>query len=387
MKGYIRRRGRNSHRIAVYVGDDKRGYPQYYYETVRGSRGKAENRVAEIISEINAKRFVMPTRVTLAEYLTRWLQDYARVRVRPTTYDLYETLIRVHIIPELGKVQLDRLKPQAIQSFYARKLTGPRADGKPGTLTPSTVKHMHTVLRVALRHAVKWQLITRSPLDSVDPPKVEKKEIRVWDLTQVASFLQACQTHRLYAAFLLVLATGMRRGELLGLRWTDINFPNRVLKVSQELVVVRRKLSMQQPKTAGSRRPISIPEEVLEALREHGRRQAEEKEAFEEAYVDNGLVFCQEDGRPLDPRAFTRTFENLTRRAELPRISFHALRHTHATMLLQAGVNVKAISERLGHAEISTTLDIYSHVLPPQQQEAARITGNLLFGKTDRTVH
>ncbi len=385
-RGYIRRRGKNSFRLAVWTGKDDRGRDTYYYETFRGDEGGAGIRLAKIITDMNEQRFVAPAKVTLAEFLCRWLEDLVKVSVRPKTYEMYEMICRVHIIPELGHLRLDKLKPMAIQSFYSRKVTGPRADGKPGRLSPGTIRHIHNVLKIALSRAVKWQLLQANPLDKVVPPRLAKRAAAFWEAEQAIRFLEVARSHRLYPAFVLALTTGMRRGEVLGLRWTDVKFATKTIKISQALIAAKGGPVFQETKTAGSRRSVKVSDEVLGILAQLEQQQNEERNMLEEMYQPHGLVFCQEDGRPLDPRSFARSFERLSQRAGLPRIPFHALRHTHATLLIEAGVSMKAVSERLGHSDITTTLGIYSHTTPKKEDEAARVTSDLLLGNKQGTV-
>lgn len=371
MRGYIEQRGENSWRVVVDLGRDALGKKDRIRETVRGTKEEAEVRLAALILEVDSGCYVEPSKMTLGEFLSRWLEDHVQHSVRQSTYDMYETLVRLHIAPDIGHVRLDKLSPMDLQSFIARKRTGPRADGKPGKLSSSTVRHIYNILRIALRCAVKWQVLARSPLDAVDAPRVERRPIRYWEPAEVSQFLRAARGERLYAAFHLALTTGMRRGEILGLTWKDVSLEASTVAVRQALVRTSQGNKIQEPKTAGSRRVIALPHETVEALRRHKEAQAEEKDLFEEAYEERGLVFPSYSGTPLDPRNFVRTFERVIAIAGVPKIAFHDLRHTHATLLLQAGVHPKVVAERLGHTEIGTTLDTYSHVLPSIQRDAA----------------
>ncbi len=337
-------------------------------------------RLASLIQEIGTGRYVKPSKITVAEFFNRWLQDHAKAAVRPATFDMYEMLTRVHIVPEIGHIRLEKITPMDVQRFIARKREGPRADGKPGHLSPTTVRHIYNILRMALRYAVKWGLIFKSPAEVVDPPRLQHKEIAAWPKEEAERFLGEAMGERLYPAFLLALKGGLRRGEILALRWQDIDFDRKALSVRRSLVRSREGQRIQETKTSGSRRVVALSDDVMEALKRHREEQTGERALFKEAYEDQGLVFASPEGRPLDPRAFTRLFERIVKRAGVSRITFHDLRHTHATLLLQMGVHPKVVAERLGHSGIRTTLDTYSHVLPSLQAEAARALDDLLSG-------
>jgi len=380
MKGHIEQRGENSWRISIYLGKDHLGKKRFARETVRGTEEDAQMRLAALVIEVGRGRYSSPSKMTVAEFLDRWLEDYCRVSVRQSTYDMYEMLVRVHIAPEIGHVRLDKIAPLDIQGFIRRKTRGARADGKTGTLSPKTVKHIYSVLRAAFNRAVKWGLLPHSPVGAVDAPRCEKHSVSVWTDDEVRRFLAAAAGERLYAAYLLALGTGLRRGEILGLRWEDIDLARGMLSVRRSLVPTSQGNLLQEPKTAGSRRHVKMSPDLTDALVAHRSKQQEEKDLFQEAYNDLGLVFPSYTGTPLDPRNLARAFEKVIAVAGVPKISFHDLRHTHATMLLQAGVHPKVVAERLGHTEIGTTLDTYSHVLPSMQEEAAlvidRVVGN-----------
>lgn len=375
MKGYKRKRGENSWRLAVYLGRDEHGKKKYYYETFHGKEREADKRLAMLVASFATGEQVQPAKITLADFLNRWLRDYAKQAVRQTTYDFYEQLIRVHIVPALGNKPLAKLRPLDVQTFYAAKLQ----EG----LSPKTVKHIHGLLREAYRHAVQWQLVAKSPIDAVVPPSVPTKPPLVWTPEQAAAFLEVARSHRLYAAFLLAVATGMRRGEILGLRWQDVDLDRGLVFVQQNLVPTREGLRFQEPKSPSSRRAIKLPPEAITALREHWTKQLEERRIYDSEYNDKGLVFCAIDGSPLHPRSFDRVFQSLVSRTGLPKITLHGLRHTHATLLLLAGLNPKIVAERLGHSEISTTMNIYSHVIPTMQDQAAAAISILLRSAMD----
>lgn len=296
----------------------------------------------------------------------------------------YETIVRRHIVPALGKLPLQKLQPMHLQSLYSQKLQGGRADGKPGGLSPRTVRYIHSVIFEALKHAVKWQIVPRNVAEAVEPPRPARQEMQVLTEDQVRKFLATVQDDRFYAAYLLAITTGMRRGEILGLRWQDVDLKQGVVSINQILVrTSSHGLVFQAPKTDRSRRTIAISPTVVQALRQQKKRQAEEKLIFGPDYTDTGLVFTMPEGHCVEPRNLTRQFELRLKKAGLPRVRFHDLRHTHATLLLQKEVHPKVVAERLGHSNINITLDTYSHVIPGMQREAARKIDEALFSDWD----
>lgn len=310
-----------------------------------------------------------------------------------STWNLYSNTARLHIIPAIGNIPLQQLQTSDLQRLYNSKLENGRVDGS-GGLSSRMIHLMHQVISGALKQAVKEQLITRNVADAVELPKLRYKEIRPLTLEEVKRFLEAARSHRLYTAFLVELGTGLRRGELLALRWDDVNLETGVIRVRQTLSRIQKQngprkteLVFQEPKTKQARRSIPLPGDILKELRAHKARQAQEKLALGPAYQDNGLVFCTEDGRPLDPRNFTKRYEAILKKAGLEHVSFHNLRHTFATLLLEAGEHPKIVQELLGHTKISVTLDIYTHVADGLKEKAASKLNDMLNLNKEKTVH
>ncbi|MBE3585465.1 MAG: site-specific integrase [Thermoanaerobacter sp.] len=352
-----------------------------YFKT----RKEAQEWLAKVQHEKATGTFVEPHRVTVGEWLDRWLNDYVKPRVRPKTWQGYKDVARLHIIPEIGHIPLSKLQAGDLQRLYNSKMEGGRADGKEGGLSSRTIHMMHQVIHGALKQATKEQLIPRNVSEAVSLPKLRYKEIQPLTAEQVARFLEAAKSDRLYTAFLMDIGTGLRRGELLALRWQDVDLKNGVVHVKQSIGRVKVEngptktaLVFSEPKTPKSRRTVPLPGEVLRELKEHKKRQAQEKLFFGQAYQDNGLVFCTEDGRPLDPDNFGKRYGRLLKKAGIPHVALHNLRHTCATLLLEAGEHPKIVQELLGHSRINITLDIYSHVRPEMlQQAAAKLDGFL----------
>ena len=287
--------------------------------------------------------------------------------VRNTTYERYEQIARTHIIPMLGDVKLKGLSPAHVRGLYKEKLQ---------TLSPRTVQYIHVTLHKALKQAVNDGLIPRNATEPVKPSQVRREEIRPLTPEQVKMLLDAASEagDRLEALYALAVHTGLRQGELLGLKWEDVDLESGSLHVKRTLTTARGGPRLAAPKTKGSRRRVSLTRGAVDALRAHLARQLEEIDRASSLWQENGLVFASEAGEPLDRRDLTsRRFKPLLERAKLPgRTRFHDLRHTCATLLLTKNVNPKVVSEMLGHSNIAITLDTYSHVLPNMQDSAVR---------------
>ena len=286
-------------------------------------------------------------------------------------------IVTQHLIPALGAYSLTKLKPLHIQEYYARAMQTGRLDGKEGGLSPQTVLHHHRILKEALSQAVRWQIIAHNPADAVEPPRVGRKEMKVLTPGQIDRLLEAARGSRLYIAIVLAVATGMRRGEILGLRWQDVDLSAGTVSVCRTLEITKGRVAFKEPKSTKSRRVISLPAFAVDALRRHKVEQAEHRLRAGPAYEDQGLVCATERGTPMIHN-FERDYLALLDKANLPRVRFHDLRHSHATLLLVQNVHPKIVSERLGHSAIGVTLDVYSHVLPAMQQEAAAKLDTLL---------
>ncbi|MBE3585827.1 MAG: site-specific integrase [Thermoanaerobacter sp.] len=341
------------------------------------TRQEAQDWLAQVRTEMVTGTFVEPARVTVGEWVDKWLNVYARQRVDITSYGLYETLVRCHIKPSLGGIELQKLRPIDIQQMYAEKLRNGRLDGK-GGLSAETVTRIYNILHSALKQAMKEGLVTRNVAEAVDLPKIPKKEVKPLAREAVEKFLEAARKDRLYALFVMAIGTGLRRGELLGLKWEDINFEKGTLSVRRTLArakveggPTRTALVLKEPKTGKSRRLVVLANFVLQALKAHKARQAQEKLFFGQAYQDEGLVFCTEEGKPIDPRNFTRRYTKLMKDAGLEHTRFHNWRHTFATLLLEMGEHPKVVQEMLGHSKIAITLDTYSHLVPGLMEQAA----------------
>jgi integrase len=337
------------------------------------TKKEAQAELAQIVANVNGGTHVATSKLTVAGYVTDvWLPS-VRPSLRESTLAGYSILIHKHVIPGIGGTRLQKLTVSQLDSWYASLLTSGRRDGK-GGLSRKTVANIHRVLRKALGDAVRKGLLSRNVGDFAQVPKdrdAGHKEMATWSGTEVRTFLDFTRGNRLHPAFVVAAATGMRRGELLGLRWTDLDLKAGRLSVRQTLLTVDNRISWSTPKTPRSRRSIDLDKGTVGVLRSWRKAQAEERLLVGAGYQDNGLVFCNADGTPLQPASFSRSFERLVERSGLPAIRLHDLRHTHATLALAAGLHPKVVSERLGHSTVSLTLDVYSHAVPGMQRDAA----------------
>jgi integrase len=317
-----------------------------------------------------------PGRRTVGQFLDAWMRDVVKNNVRPATYQTYRSVLK-HAAP-IRDVPLSKLTPQHVQRLYADTLAAGLG---------RTAQTLHAVLHRALGQGVKWGVIPRNVTEAVERPKVETKEFHALTKEEADRLLKAAEGDRLYALYVLAVACGLRFGELLGLRWEDIDLGAGRLTVNHQLQGTEDgRPVLTAPKTAKSRRTITLPGTALAALRKHRSRQLEERLRLGEVWQDYGLVFCSEVGTALrESNVRNRHFRPLLERARLPRITFHGLRHTCATLLLGQGVHPKLVQEMLGHSSISMTLDLYSHVSPPMMDEVAAKMDSILGGDRKRT--
>ncbi|MCA9877557.1 MAG: site-specific integrase [Thermomicrobiales bacterium] len=303
-------------------------------------------------------------KLTVEQYLERWLRDAVKPSVKAKTYEGYESICRVRVAPRIGTRKLAKLTALDLQGLYTEL--------KDAGLSPRSVQHTHRVLHRAFEQALRWNLIMRNPCDGAQAPRAERAEMKVWTPEQAAAFQVATSTHRMRALYVLALSTGMRQGELLGLKWGDLDLGAGTLSVQRSLQWQREgKYQFVDPKTSRSRRRIHLSKAAVATLRAHKDRQAFTKRDAGEHWQEQDLVFCDELGGPLAPSHQTATFKMAAAAAKLPVIRFHDMRHTAATILLAKGVHVKLVSEMLGHSTIVLTLDTYSHLIPAMHGDAA----------------
>ncbi|GAC1566243.1 MAG: site-specific integrase [Ktedonobacteraceae bacterium] len=361
-EGSINRRkdGRWTAEISLEGGKSK-----FLYEK---TRKEVQEKLKAALYEQLQGVLVTGAQQKVGQFLTHWLEDVHRQSIRPRTYERYEGIVRLHLAPGIGHHQLQKLSPQHLQSFYKKKLE----EG----LSTTTVISFHNGLHKALEMAVRWNLIARNTCDLVSPPRRKRYEIQPLSMQQIQQFLAAARVHRQEALFILALATGMRRGELLALKWQDLDLEQGTLQVCRILTRIPSKLPGRgfeeaEPKTDKGRRCTLLPSFTVEALKQHRLRQLEAKLKAGPAWQDQDYEFCTSIGTHLNPtRDVLDVLKSLLGKAGLPDIRFHDLRHSSATMFLGMKVHPKIVQEILGHSQIAITLDIYSHVLPTMQEEA-----------------
>ncbi len=379
-EGNITRRGKSSWRIKYEIARDPlTGARQTRFLTVRGTKKDAQRELTRILHEIDEGAHIDATKESVGEYLARWLRDYAKVNVAPKTFERYSEIVDKHLTPALGAIVLKDLKPLHIQGYYSDALESGRLNG-PGGLAPRTVHHYHRILSQALKQAVRWRMLAINPAEAVTPPKPEETEIEILNNDELARLLQRARATRYYPAILLAATTGMRRGEVLAVRWRDIDLDGAVLTVNQSVEETKAGLRVKSPKTKRSRRNITLPILTVQALRQHRVCQLEERMKLGLGRDHDGLVFTDLEGGLVRPRNLTKEFGRIVKLADLGKVTFHGLRHTHITTLLGDGVNPKVVSERVGHASVAITLQIYGHVLPSMQADAAARVDAALSG-------
>ncbi|BCA35680.1 tyrosine-type recombinase/integrase [Bacillus thuringiensis] len=354
-------------------GKKEDGKPRQFKKRGFKTKQEAHKAMVELEQSLTLGTYIQPNKILYKEYLLeRFLED-KMTKVKKQTLNTYRWIVEKHIIPAIGDVELTKLNPMIIQGLY-NKLT------KEKVLSDENIQKVHTLINDSLKKAERWGLIARNPAALVDRPKAVKKEITVWNVEEVRQFLKyAKESGRYYIAFLLALTTGMRQGEILGLRWKDVDCENGCVRITQTLSSDGKDL-LPYTKTKSGSRTIDLPEETVTALKKHWLfiRGEREKNC---SYKNLDLVVCTEFGTPTHKSNIRRVFKSIIKKVGIPKIRFHDMRHTHATLLLLQGVNPKIVSERLGHADVRITLDTYSHLLPSMQKDTAIKFGEMLFGE------
>jgi integrase len=345
--------------------------------------GKTRREVQQKLAQVqhtHQQGLPLPTeRQTVGHFLERWLRDVARMTVRPSTFVRYTELLTLHAIPVIGKRALAKLSPQDLQALYGQKLQ----EG----LSPQTVVHIHRVLHRALRDAVRWNLAARNVCDLVDPPAVTRAEVRPLNLDQTVALLDAIEQDPLEALYVLAITSGMRQGELLALRWSDLDFEAGAVRAQRNVRRIRGMGYVEgDVKSTRSRRGLPLAPMAVTALQRHRARQAEARLRAGRAWEDRGLVFCNAEGRPANASTLSHRFRDLLERNGLPRVRFHDVRHGFASLLLnQLGEHPKVVQELLGHSAIGLTLDTYSHLIPSLKHDAiARLDALLQARRTQQ---
>ena len=373
MRGNIKQRSKGSWRLRYDGPPDASGKRKQISETVRGTKKEAENVLRERLQAVEQGSYVAKSQDTVGEFLDRWLDTYAATNTSPSTQRGYAAVVRRYLRPGLGHLAVQGLTGAGIQAVYAALVER--------GLSATTVTHVHRVLSQALSHGVKSGLLVRNAAQAATPPRIRRRDVEMWDARTINEFLQAATGSPYLAFYHLAILTGMRRSELAGLRWQDVNLTAATLSVVRTLHRINGKgLVVSQPKTTKSRRSIALSPDAVDLLHATRGTQLERRLVAGEAWEDAGYVFTQAEGKPLHPDKVSNVFHSIVVKAGLPHLTLHGLRHAHATLLLEAGVHPKVVSERLGHASVAITLDIYSHVLPGIQAAAALAVDEQLAG-------
>jgi integrase len=371
-RGNIRKRtradGSDAYQVRVELSPDpstgnRRSRVETFY-----SKKEAEKTLTKWLSEADTGTVALPTKLTIDDLMRRWLDDEMETRVRPTTLEGYRITVETHIIPRLGQTRVQRLGPADVQKWRTDLLRD---------TSPRTTQLALQRLKQALEWAVSVDLLPKNPAAKVKPPNWTPTERTVWNAEEARRFLAAAESDTYRALWVLALATGLRRGELLGLRWQDLDLDAGRLTVKQALVMLGGKAVIQAPKSKAAFRSVKLTADAIAAMREHKVRQAE-RELGSVHWKKTGLVFTTGIGTALSPRNVGRSFEESIERAGVPRMRLHDLRHVNASLDLSTGTSVKAVAARLGHSDPSITLRTYAHVMPHEETAAAERLGALL---------
>jgi integrase len=376
MRGSIVKRSSGNYAVVIELPRTADGKRRQKWHNVGPSKKEAERKLAELLGQVHGGAYVNPSRATVKTFLEKkWLPAMAAT-VKPSTHELYSTLVRAYIVPRIGGTRLQDLTASDVNVLYADLLASGSKDGHP--LSAKAVRNVHGVLHRALRDAVRWEVVTRNVAEAADPPRVAAPTVQAWTAENVATFLDHTAEDRLGPLWLLLAETGMRRGEALALRWSDVDLAASQAIVQRTAVLVAKKVTFSEPKTRGSRRLVPLPMGTVSALRDHRKRQAEERLAAGSVYADHGLVFCDEIGEPYRPGNVTRMFGLAVKAAKLPPLTLHGLRHTFCTLALGARVPVKVVAEVVGHSSTAITQDLYSHVTPGMAHDATAQVADLI---------
>jgi integrase len=336
---------------------------------------------AAVVAEQAQGTFVRPSKVTVGAFLVdEWLPA-KRAGLKPSTAASYVQMTDAYVVPTLGPVALGKVDGAMLNALYAHLLSDGRtgASGRAGGLSAKSVRNVHGMLHRAFRDAIRWRLLVANPCDAADPPRTATPEMHVWSSLELGRFLEATADERGAAAWVLLATTGMRRGELLGLRWSDVDLDAKTVTVRQTLTMAGDRPEVGTPKSKAGNRRVSIDAGTVTALRAWKRTQVQERLLMGSGWRGgHDLVVTEPDGSAVHPQVFSRRFTAIVKRAGLPAIRLHDVRHSYATAALAAGVPVKVLSQRLGHADIAVTLRVYAHVLPGDDAAAAELVAAAL---------
>ncbi|GAB6172041.1 tyrosine-type recombinase/integrase [Paradesulfitobacterium aromaticivorans] len=382
--GHIEKKGKDRYTIIIESGRDSEGKRKRIKKAFHGGGREADKELARLITELEAGAYVKSTKMNFGEFLLLWLKEYAKDNVADRTYEFYEKMFENHTIPQLGPIPLDKLMPLQLQRYYNYLRTEGRKDGKPGGLAEPTVFKHHCIIHKALKTAVKWRLIRENPSDFVERPKRPDSDIAsFYEPEQAIKMLDCARENEpinKYAILLVAVYGGNRRGEILGLRWQDIDWENNILRIRQTVQYTKEKgiFIKGTTKSKKGKRDIKVPDIVLDAIRQHQAKQQEFKDTLGKDYNDNDLIFCQDDGKPMHPDTISSWFPEFLSENKLPRIRFHDLRHTNITIMIANKVPDIEIARRAGHSDPATPHRLYGHVYASMKDEAMDAIENAL---------
>jgi len=370
--GSIRQRSSNSYSVRYYGPPDSNGRRKQVEESVKGTRKTAERVLRERLSALDTGDFITKKKATVKQFLDRWLEEYVTTNLSEKTEQGYRQLINCYT-GEFSNRQVQSLTADHIQALYSKM----RKRG----LKPTTIRALHRVLHKALGTGVKWGILKQNVANATTPPKIIKKEMKVWDLESRTRFFKWIKEHKYSDLLSLGILTGARRGELCGLTWDNVDLnDNRISIVKTLSRITGKGLVARNPKTNRSRRSLALSPSAVKLLHEVRGKQIAQQSILEDAWNSTGYVFTQVDGMPIDPDLVSRAFNKMVKESGVPHLTPHGLRHAYASAALEAGVDPKVVSQHLGHASVSTPYDIYAHVIPELETEAAKKIEARLLG-------
>ena len=393
MAGSIEKRGKNSYRLTVSEGFDLSGKPMIHRKTVHGTKKDAEVELAKFVTEVQNGLVIDGKSLKFSEFTEIWKRDYGSKELAPSTYKRYCRMLETRLLPYFGHFYINKIKPTDIMKFYdllEKDTQLVRKKGNNGSktkkpLSGKTILEHHRLLRAMLHKAVYWQLIVANPAERVQPPKARKPKRRSYDDEQTKILLEnlellSSEDTKYKVAIILTVFTGVRLGELMGLEWQDVDFKNGIISINRSSqYLADMGVFTKVPKTESSIREIAIPEFIISLLKEYKLWYEEQKSICGELWTDSDRLFVQADGKPMHPSTISKWFVKYVGQIGLPVINFHGLRHTNASLLVAQNIDIAVISARLGHAQISTTLDFYVHPLLSHNRKAGYALENLLL--------
>ena len=393
MAGSIEKRGKNSYRLTVSEGFDLNGKPMIHRKTVHGNKKDAEVELAKFVTEVQNGLVIDGKSLKFSEFTEIWKRDYGSKELAPSTYKRYCRMLETRLLPYFGHFYINKIKPTDIMKFYdllEKDTQLVRKKGNNGSktkkpLSGKTILEHHRLLRAMLHKAVYWQLIVANPAERVQPPKARKPKRKSYDDEQTKILLEnlellPSEDTKYKVAIILTVFTGVRLGELMGLEWTDVDFKNGIISINRSSQYLSDMgVFTKVPKTESSIREIAIPEFIIFLLEEYKLWYEEQKSIYGELWTNSDRLFVQADGKPMHPSTISKWFVKYVGQIGLPVINFHGLRHTNASLLVAQNIDIAVISARLGHAQISTTLDFYVHPLLSHNRKAGYALENLLL--------